>query len=164
LLCGRLFQHGAGRGAGSAHGHEVVAERARAVRVLIAEASLIADGLRHPHLGPIGFELVGDDHRDRGPDPLAHLGAVAGDGHDPVLADRNEDLGVVAPAVRHAVGAELLLRRALRARQVGKSHREDEGAEAGPREEAAAADIGDAQVGHSRTPFAACLIAARMRG
>jgi hypothetical protein len=92
---------------------------------------------------------------------------VAGDRDGAVLADRDEDLGVVAPAVRHPVGAELLL---LREERLGKPDGQDEGARAGAGQESAAADVlqpageVDDVLAHSRTPFAACLIAARMRG
>ncbi len=33
------------------------------------------------HVLPVRFHLIGDDHRERGADALAHLGARADDGH-----------------------------------------------------------------------------------
>ena len=84
LLGGGLDQHGAGRGAGVAQVREEVAERARAVGVLVAEAGLVTPGLGDLHLRPVGVELVGHHQGDRGAHALAHLGAVAGHRHGAV--------------------------------------------------------------------------------
>jgi hypothetical protein len=130
----------------------------------------VGPGLGHAHLGPVGLQLVGDHHRDGRADALAHLLAVAGDRDRAVLGDGDEKLRVVAPAVRHAVGAEAF--RLLRLRGGRDADGEDQGAGAYAGQEAAAADVGDAGGGgvegagaHVLPPFAAaCLMAARMRG
>ena len=142
-------------------------QAARAVRVLVAEALLVGPGLGDANPRPIGLEFVGHHHGDGGAHALAHLGAVAGHGDGAVLGQRDVDGGIVAPAVRHAVGAELLLLRGDFGRQA-RGENEHAGANAG--EQGAAADIDEAArevedvLGHSRTPLAACLMAARMRG
>ena len=163
LLGGSLLEHRAGGGAGAAQGHEEVAQRARAVGILVAVARFVARRLRDADLRPVGIELVGDDHRDRGAHALSHLLPVAGHGDDAVGGDGDEDARVVAPALRHAVGAELLL---LRAGPAGQPDREHERAGGDAAEERAPADVREheAVVRHGRAPFAACLMAARMRG
>ena len=151
----RLLQHGARGRARPAHRHEPMTQAARAVGVLVAEAFLVAPRLRDADPRPIGLELVGHHHGDRGAHALPHLGTVAGHGDGAVLADRDEDGGIVAPAVRHAVCAELLLLGRHCRRQADG---EDEHAGAG--EEGAAADIGEAarrvedMLGHRRAPLA----------
>src|SRR2546430_15645310 len=84
-----------------------MARAARAVGVLIAEAFLVAGRLRDTHPLPVGFELVGHDHRHAGADALPHLRAVTDDGDRPVLADGDERQGGVDPAVRHSVPSVL---------------------------------------------------------
>ena len=77
---------------------------------------------RRLHARPVGLELVGDDHRHAGAHALAHLGAVADDGDGAVRRDGDEDLRIVAPAVRHAVGAVLLGSAAPRPRRARAAH------------------------------------------
>jgi len=56
-----------------------VAHAARAVGVLVAVVDLVAGRLPDPHALPIGFQLVGNHHRQAGAHALAHFLAVAGD-------------------------------------------------------------------------------------
>ena len=126
----RALQHLPCRGAAAAHRHEEVARGARAVGVLVAVAHLVARRLHHAHLGPVRFQLVGQDHRHAGAHALTHLGAVAGDGDDAVAGNGDEDQRVLDHAVGHAVGAvlgRLLLRRGV----LGPAQRQREAADAG---------------------------------
>ena len=159
---GGLLEHDARGRTRAPHRHEEVPQAARAVGVLVAVDLLEPRRLGDAHLLPFGAELVGHDHGDRGPHPLAHFGAVDGHGDAAVLGDRDEDVGVVAPAVGHRVAAELL-HLVLRATRTGQAHREDE--RRGPRaaQEAAAADVDDGHPAH-HFASAACLMAARIRG
>ena len=77
---------------------------------------------------------------------LAHVLAVAGDVRRAVGVDGDEDLGIVFPAVRHAVGAEALGKGACAA--AAQRYGEHEAADAG--EHAAPADIDDLQLVHDR--------------
>ena len=143
-LGGGRFEHLARGGAAAAHRIEEVARAARAVGVLVAVALLVAGRLHHAHALPVGFELVGDDHRHAGANALAHLGAVADDADDAVRGDRDEHQRVVGPAVRHAVRA--VLRRIGRARGGREAGREHETAQRGRfLQETAAADVGEHQ-------------------
>ena len=108
LLGGGLDQHGLRRRTRMAQVREEVAERARAVGVLVAETSFVTPGLGDLDLGPIRLELVGDDEGDGGAHALAHLRAMAGDGDGAVRRDGHEHLRVVLPAMRHGIGAEFL--------------------------------------------------------
>ena len=45
------------------------------------------------HLGPVGFQLIGDDSGDGRADVLAHLGADDVDGDDPLAVDVVPDGG-----------------------------------------------------------------------
>ncbi len=177
---GRLEHLPRGRAA-AAHRHEEVARAARAVGVLVAVFHFVAVRLRDADAAPVGLELVGDDHRHSRADTLPHLRAVADDGDDAVLGDRDEHEGIVHPPVRHPVRA--VLRRIFRPQDCRVADREHQSAERGRlREEAPPADILDEQafVGggsarrrrnhverrvHAAAPFApaACLIAARIR-
>ena len=178
LLGGCLHEHQPRGGAGVAHVHEEMPGRARTIRVLVAVFRLVAFGLLDADLGPVRLEFVGDDDAPAGPYTLPHVGAVTGDGDDAVFTDRDEDLGVVDPAVRHAVGPEA---GRARASPGGQRDREDEPAAHG--EDAPAAHVEDErgrrQVGgarlaleglivcHQIAPFfwpAAWWMAARMRG
>ena len=155
---------------------------ARTVGVLVPVALLVALRLHDAHAVPVGLELVGNDHRHAGANALPHLGAVADDADDAVLADGDEHERIVDPAMRHAVCA--VLRRILGAGHHGReADGEHQSAERGGLlQEATPAHIGNHElaVGHRRTwrrrnhvegrvhavaPFApaACLIAARIR-
>jgi hypothetical protein len=171
LLGGRFLQHLARGGAHAAQGLEVMAHAARAVGVLVAELRLVALCLGHLHLGPVGLEFVGHHQRPAGAHALPHLGAVAQHRDGAVIGDGDEDLGILAQAMWHAVAG--IFRRVFRAR--GEAGAEDEAAGRDPGQERAAADIGDrcAQrldehgiVFHCApaTLVAAALMAARMRG
>jgi hypothetical protein len=174
LRRGGPFQHLARGGAAAAHRHEEVTRAARAVGVLVAVALLVAGCLHYAHLAPVGFQLVGNDHRHAGANALAHLRAVAYDAHDALVVDRDEHERAVDPAVRHAVGAELL---GVGGADSGHEAGGDcEGAERGALlDEAAAADVDDYQGifvtysvegrAHALTPVPpdACLMALRMR-
>ena len=160
---GRGFQHLARRGAAAAHRHEEVARAARAVGVLVAVALLVAGRLHDAHARPVGFELVGDDHRHAGAHALAHLGAMADDADDAVLADRDEHQRVVDPAVRHAVGAVLgrvrgaQRRRGIRRRAPARRARS-------ALQELPPAHVGDHQRSFGRLPDPAPLLAVRSKG
>ena len=162
-----LFQHRPRRRSCPAHRHEPVTQAARTIRILVAEALLVAPSLGDANPRPIGLEFVGHHHGDGGAHALAHFGAVADHGNGAVLGQRDVDGGIVAPTIRHSVRAELLLLRGDFGRQA-RGENEHAGTDAG--EQAAAADIDEAArevvnvLGHSRTPLAACLMAARMRG
>ena len=182
LRGGRGLEHRARRGAAATHGVEEVPGAARAVGVLVAVLLLVAGRLRDLDALPVGFELLGHDHRHAGAHALAHLGAVADDGDRAVVRDGDEGERVVDPAVGHAVRP--VLRRVGRAGGSGVTDGEHEAAQGGHAlEEAAAAHVGDddrrggrpvalgirVPTGHRNHDFApcrlaACLIAVRMRG
>jgi hypothetical protein len=91
---------------------------------------------------------------------------MAGDGHKAIRADRDEDLRIVTPPVRHAVGTELLLLRIGVGRQADGKHQRPS---SNSSQEPTPADVRDRQfdffvVCHGRPPVLACLMAARMRG
>ena len=69
--------------------------------------------------------------------------------------------GIVAPAVRHAVGAEL---RFLVLRERGKAKRQDKGAGAHAHHDGAAADVFQSRPSACRPALRRRLMAARMRG
>ena len=154
---GRRQQHRPRRGAGVAERLVEVADRPRAVGILIAVAR-IADALLDGHAAPVGVELVGGHLWQRRPDASAHLGAMGDD----------EDRAVGTDAEIHAriqqrrlgLGPE---RRLLREQGRGQDFRgKHEGAGSGDAvQELAAADVFDAA--HDRPPFAAALMAARIR-
>ena len=85
-------QHRARARPGHAHRHPEVAHAARAVRVLVAVAH-VAVALHDPHAAPVGAQLLGEHHRQRAADALAHLRAAAHDGDDAVGGDVHEDAG-----------------------------------------------------------------------
>jgi hypothetical protein len=58
----RLLEHRTGSGAGAAHRHEEMAQRARAVSVLIAVSGLVTLRLSHTDLGPISVQFVRHHH------------------------------------------------------------------------------------------------------
>ncbi|MNN02328.1 hypothetical protein D3C81_1149850 [compost metagenome] len=82
---------------------------ARAVGVLVAEAHFIAGGLLHLDHRPVGFQFIGHHHGQAGAHALAHLRAVADNGHRAIGGDTHIDFRIVDPTVGHAVGAELFL-------------------------------------------------------
>ena len=148
---------------------------ARAVRILVAELLFVGRRLRHAHLAPVSFELIGNDQRQPGADALPHLGAMHGDGHDAVFADRDEDQRIVTPAVRHAVGA--VLRRVLRLDDAGGCARTQGPGPTGTRKSRRSGpDVKHDSENVRRSTkncalmlsaparAAACLMAARMRG
>ena len=164
-----LLQHGPGRGPGTAHRAEEMAQAARTVGVLVAIARLVAGGLGHADHVPVCLQLVRHDHRDGGAHALPHLGTVDAHGDDTVLGDRHEDVRIVTPAVGHRVGAELD-GSVLCAARAGQSDGKNQAAGPHAQQQGPAADIGDAGGfgnavrHHSVLASAACLMAARMRG
>ena len=98
LLRRRLLQHVAAGRAELAHDVEMMARAARAVGVLAVLAGrvvlrLVARRLPDRDPVPVGLQLVGENHRDAGAHALAHLGAAAGDGHQAVVRDGDEQVG-----------------------------------------------------------------------
>ena len=89
----RAHQHRPRRGAGMAERFVEVADRSRAVGVLVAVAR-IADALLDGDAAPVGVELVGRDLRQAGPDAGAHLGAVRHDEDRAVGPDAEIDARV----------------------------------------------------------------------
>ena len=84
-----LLQHRARGGAALPHRLDEMPDAARAVGVLVAVFRLVAGRLLDADLGPVGFEFVGDDHRQRGARGAgAHLGAGRHDRDGAVLGDR----------------------------------------------------------------------------
>ena len=104
---GSCFEHLARGRAATAHGHEEMARATRAVGVLVAVTRFVARRLHNAHARPVGFELVGDDHRHAGAHTLAHLRTMADDADDAVLADGDKHQRAVDPAMRHAIRAVL---------------------------------------------------------
>ena len=105
-LGGGGLEHLACPGAHLPHRLDEVAHAARAVGILVAVGLLVARRLDDAHARPIGIELVGDDHRQRGArGAVTHFGAMRDDGNDAVLVDRHEDVRIGHDAVRHLVGA-----------------------------------------------------------
>ncbi len=144
-LGGRLLQHLARAGADLAHRLDEVTHAARAVGVLVAVGFLVARRLDDAHLGPVGVELVGDDHRQRGARrAVPHLGAMRHDGDDAVLVDGDEDVRIGDHAMRHLLGAGGIGHRGTDRREL---RGENEHAGAGDAlEHVAAADVGDSDV------------------
>jgi hypothetical protein len=164
-----LDQHRARRGPGLAEGVEEVADRLRAVGVLVAVAR-VADALDDLDAGPVGVELVGGDHRQRRADAGPHLRAVRDDVHRPIGIDAQEDARVEGGVVRGVAEAGCAGIRSMGEQRVRHEARgDDEGA----RREHAAEEAPPAHVGrddgprrhgggHAR-PSAALLMAARTR-
>jgi len=98
-----------------------VTQAARAVGVLVAEGRLVTPRLNHLDAGPVGLQLVGDDHRNAGAHTLTHLRAMTGDRHGAVVTDRHEHPRIVDRSMRHRVRAVLLL---LRESARGQAHRQ----------------------------------------
>ncbi len=158
--CG-LLQHGPRGGAAAAHRLEEMAHAARPVCVLVAEPGLIPGRLPDLHVVPVGFQLVGDNHRQTCAHALSHLLAVAGDRNGPVFRDGDEDEWVIHPAVRHRIGAVFrFVGGECEPRQADGKH---QARRRDCAEERAPADVDDFH--HFSPPWvdAACLIAARIR-
>ena len=149
LRCGGL-EHLPGGGAALAHRLDVMAQAARAVGVLIAVFLLVTRRLHDAHARPIGFQLVGDDHRQAGARAGAHLRANSDDGHGPVGRDRDEEVRIGPDAVRHLVGARGISERGARRHKLGGDDETAGGED--PFQKATAADILDVGVdgGHVR--------------
>ncbi len=113
-LGGGGFQHGARRRADLAHRYQIVPRAARSVGILVAEFDFVAMGLLHLHARPVGFHLLGDDHRQAGADAGSHFGAMRHDGHGSVRRDGDEHARIDHDAVRHLAGAGLVGRKAWR--------------------------------------------------
>jgi hypothetical protein len=150
-------EHRLGGRAGPAERLEEVADRARTVGVLVA-VTRVADRLLDGDPAPIGLQLVGGHLRQRRPDAGPHLGTVRDDEDGAVGADAEVD----ARIERRRLGLRAERRR-LGPDGLGQHlGRDDEGAgRRDPLQEVPAADILDRA--HARPPFAAVLIAARMR-
>ena len=156
----RLLQHVARGRAQLAHDLEVVAGAARAVGVLLVlagrvELRLVARRLPYLHPLPVGFELVGQDHRDAGAHALTHLGTAARQRHRSVVGNLDEEVGLdrgaVALAARrrnHGTGGD-----------VGAEH--DGAGDAGGLQEGTPADVLHAQ--HDQTSCAAVRTAEKIR-
>ena len=142
-----------------------MADAARPIRILVAEARLVALRLFHAHACPIGLELVGNDHRQARAHTLSHLLAMAGDGHGAIGANRYEYQGVVDPAMWHRVGA--VLRFVCGEGQPRKTDCQDQAHGRDRAEKSATAYVDQFEVGllgvHYASPSdATCLIAARI--
>ena len=90
LLGGGLFEHEPDGGAGGAHSIVEIADGARAVGILRAVFH-VAQRLLDAHLLPIGFELIGDDHRQDRSNSGPHLGPVGDDDGGAVRLDAEVD-------------------------------------------------------------------------
>src|SRR5208337_2761038 len=62
-------------------------------------------GLLHPYLTPVGFKLIGNDHRQGGPDPLAHFGTGYDNGDNIVRRELEEGIGR-EDSLSHLFGTE----------------------------------------------------------
>ena len=136
-----LDQHRARRGPGLAEGIEEVADRLRAVGVLVAVAR-VADALDDLDAGPVGVELVGGDHRQRRADAGPHLGAVRDDVHRAVGIDAQVDARIEGGVVGRRCGSRstpVLREQRLRHEAGGDDERAGREHAA---EEAPAADVG----------------------
>ncbi len=87
------LEHLPRRGARLAHRLIELPHAARSVGVLIA-VFRVALGLDDLHAVPVGFELVGEHHRQSGLDSGAHLGAVRDNRHQPGVIDHQVDVGL----------------------------------------------------------------------
>ena len=95
----RLLEHVPPRGSELAHHVQMMAGAAGAVRVLAVLPRRVVlfripRSLPDLHPLPVGFELVGEDHRNAGAHPLTHFRTAAGDGHHAVVSDGNEEIGL----------------------------------------------------------------------
>ena len=108
----RLLQHRPGGRAAQAHRLDEMPDTARAIGVLVAVFHLVAFRLPDADFGPVGVELVGNDHRQgRARRTRAHLGTRRDDRHGAVRRDRHEYLRVAHGLVRHRLGAGRIERR-----------------------------------------------------
>ena len=140
LLGRRVLQHIAAGCTQLAHDLKVVAGAARAVGVLLVlagrvELRLVARRLPDLDPLPIGFELIGQDHRDAGAHALTHLGAAARERDRSVVGDADEEVGLHRRAV--ALSASGRDQRAWS--HVGAEH--DGTGDAGGLQEGAPADV-----------------------
>ena len=110
MRSGSLLEHGPRGGAATTHRFVPVPHAARTVGVLVAEAHFVTRRLLHFDLRPIGLQFIGNDHAQTGAHTLPHFRTVAHHGDAAIGGDAHVDLGVVDPAIGHAVGAELLRR------------------------------------------------------
>ena len=99
----RAHQHRPRRGAGVAERFVEVADRSRAVGVLVAVAR-IADALLDGDPAPVRLELVGRHLRQRRPDAGAHLGSVRDDEDRAVGPDAEIDARVEGARTPPACG------------------------------------------------------------
>lgn len=109
LISGGLLQHAPRRGPTPAHRLVPVAHAARTISVLVAETHFIARRLADLDHGPIGVQLIGHHHAQASAHTLAHFRAVAQHRHRAISGDADVHLGVIHPAIGHAVGTKLLL-------------------------------------------------------
>jgi hypothetical protein len=160
--CCFFFQHTPCRHGDPAQRHEMMPHAARTVSVLVAKARLVAWSLRNLYAGDIRFQLVRNDYRPAGTDSLTHLGAMAEKRHGAVFANRKKDARVILDTAAHRLGAVFCF---LRLGRNGKPQGEHKATRGRAEQHAPAADIFEGlHRRHVQTPFAARLIAARMRG
>ena len=108
LRSGGLFEHGPRGGAATTHRLVPVTHAARTIGVLVAEAHFVTRRLLHFDLRPIGLKFIGNHHAQAGAHALAHFRTVAHHGDAAIGSNAHVNLGVVDPAIGHAIGAKLL--------------------------------------------------------
>ncbi|MCY1518729.1 hypothetical protein D9M68_534530 [compost metagenome] len=96
-LCRRLHQHGPCGGAGLPVAVELRPDAGRTTGHLYAEVGvgvrLCGRGMLDPDRRPVGIQLLGDQHRQPGPDTLAHLRVGQQHGDAVVAAHAQEGVG-----------------------------------------------------------------------
>ena len=109
VLRGCAHQHAPRGRADLPHRLEEVADVCGSVGILVAVA-FVARRLDHAHAIEVSVHLVGDDHRQRGPHPLSHLGAVRHDLDAAFRVERQEQVEPERPRVGgrapHRLGAQ----------------------------------------------------------
>jgi hypothetical protein len=153
-LGGGLDQQGATHGPNLAAGLPLVRRRGRAASRLIAIGLGIDRGLLDADLGPIDVQFLGDQHWQRGLDPLPDLRPLGGDSDDPVRRDAHERVQ------RRGRGRA---RRPDRARQLERQQEPAANGRAGLQEETARRLVEQVGHAHASTRPAATLIAFLMR-
>ena len=163
-------EHDARRSAHPAHVLVDATNAVRAVGVLVA-VRLVTIGLHDLHACHLRAQFVGDQDRQRAPDALAHLRAVAHDGDRAVRPNMDEHVGVEARGAGFRglrtgdrLGPRRLarfIRRSLRVHRKVITKRDTTDGEAARTEERPSRDPQRARA--HRPPPAAFLIASRIR-